>query len=171
MKNSIVTIVLIVGFILNVYSQEQNDSIKYHSGKYTLNGQLKTKSEIKLLLAQNPASASEFQKYKSTKALGWTTFASGYVLAGIGMVIFISSSVEETSNVLYQQDAELPHGGGGFIIAGSVATLTGLVILASNPHFKRSINLYNSSVKSVGLKPVKINLTVNPNSLGLRMTF
>jgi hypothetical protein len=170
MKNLILIIVSFIIFIVNGYSQAKNDSIKYYSGKYTLNGQMKTRSEIKYFLENNPASALEYHKYRVTNQAGVTTLVVGAIMGSAGFITMAFSMTEEIINGVSGEEMEDPKGA-GLAIAGSGLVIVGAVILISNPHFKRSINLYNSSVKSVGSKPIKLNLTVIPNGLGMRITF
>jgi hypothetical protein len=170
MKNPILTIVMFLVFILNTYSQAEDKTITSKEGKYNMDGQVKTRSEIKYILANNPASALEFHKYRVTNQAGVTTLVVGAVMGCAGFITMAFSMGEEVINGISGEEMEDPKGA-GIALAGTGLMIVGAAILISNPHFKRSINLYNSSVISIGSRSVKINLTVNPNGLGMRMTF
>lgn len=170
MKNPILIIFAFLALIVNAYSQAEDKTITHNEGKYKLDGQDKSRYEIKYVLENNPASAIEYHKYKVTNQVGVTTLVVGIVMGSAGYIVWASSLTEEIINGISGKKMEDPKGV-GVAIAGTGFMIVGAAILFSNPHFKRSINLYNSSVKSVGSKPVQLNLTLNPNGLGLRMTF
>jgi hypothetical protein len=173
MKNPILTIVIVLVLVMNSYSQGKDSTITritFQDGKYYQGGQIKTRSEIKTILANNSASAPEYHKFKTNNTIGFITLAGGGLIAGTGGIIFLFSATEEFVNGINGEKINNPHGL-VLLLAGTACTLTGVAVIVVNPHFKRAIDLYNSNVKSAESKPVQFSLGFNSNGLGMRMTF
>ena len=87
MKSPILTSVVLLIFIINAFSQVEDKTITKIHGKYFLEGQLKTRNEIKIILANSPSSADELHKYIVTKKVGGITLAGGSLIAVAGMTL------------------------------------------------------------------------------------
>ena len=170
MKNPLLTIVMFLVFVINAFSQVEDKTITQKDKLYYQDGQIKTRAEIISILEHNPASASEYHKYTVTRNAGLLITSSGALIALIGGIVYVGSAVDHEVNHWFGDQSPEPKGA-GVSLAGAGIMVVGVVILAGNPHFNKSINLYNSSVKNIGSKPVRFDLTLNPNGLGMKMTF
>jgi hypothetical protein len=165
MKNPILLIIIVLAMIMNAYPQGNDTITQLNSKYYLLGGKTIPRREIPGILANNPASAIECHQLKVTNWIGGTAAIGGTLLAFVGVAGgFLNSMAAmdgESGN----------HASSGLIVPGIAIEIVGIVIIKSNPHYKRGINLYNSNVKSRGLKPVQFSLSYYPNCLGIRMTF
>ena len=176
MKKNTLTIVLFLFFISSTYSQTGDKTITYDKGKYYQYGQIIKRSDIKYILASDSASASEYHKYRVTKKVGGITLAGGSLIALAGMtlgMVYLAETITRSYAHVYTGASAEPKtpNGAGLMGSGAGIMIIGAVILASNPHFKRSINLYNSGLKPVGSKQVQLNLAMTPIGLGIRLKF
>ena len=172
MKNLILTISISL-FIVNVYSQDVDSTITINKKKYYQLDQKLTAKQLNAILANNPASASEYQIWKKKSNIGLGFFGVGTGLACAGGVISFLGTIQQNQDInngIIKSDYP---SGLGLVVAGLGCAIVGaaIIIPARKKHLNQSINQYNSSLNKVGSRPVSFDLMVNSNGLGVRMRF
>lgn len=144
-----------------------DSTITKNGKKYYQFGEELSTAELKAILATNPATVPDMQKYQAFNIIG-SSFA---YIGSIGMVTItvldLSEHVKQSKNVFYQKTNYLP-----MLIPFVAIGIVGLpFVFIARHHFNESIKLYNSSYKNVANNPIKINFMVNNYGLGIRMVF
>lgn len=104
----------------------------FKSGKFYIDGQHKTVSEINTLLMNSPASANEYEKYKKNRNL------TAYMFAGAMSCLIASAITNGNSSTFKNTSSKVLLGVGcafiipEFIFAGK-----------RNRHYRNSVNSYN----------------------------
>jgi hypothetical protein len=159
--------------IVNVYSQEADNTIQIEKRKFYQNGEKLTSNQLYSALSTNPASASHAQlARKNANISSYGFIIPGLVFVCIGSFTELNSSIKENQDI---QNGNLPgeyNSGLGWIVLGGGLIIAGIPFsLKSRKHLNKSIEQYNSSVSSNGLTPVEFELMVNGNGMGIRMRF
>ena len=142
-------------------------TISRQKKNYYQDGKILTFPEVKTILANNPSSADEYQQYRRTSSIMTPILVTGTAAIVISGILTVTHSI---------QQAKDPSKGGS---NGMGLTWLGLSIdliaipfgIIGNRHFKKSIELYNSSIKGVGARSMHYNVMASSNGLGIRMTF
>lgn len=171
MKNLILTIGMFL-FLISAYSQIVDSTIVFKNRQFYQNEQKITKSELSKLLANNPAASTEYKKWMNNMYIGL-----GFELAGSALLL--TATIKDLSATLKQKKDldngtfnEYPGASGGLYLGAVVCSLAGLsFVLYSNKHMHKSIELYNSSFSEAMKRPVKFEMMVKSNELGVIMTF
>jgi hypothetical protein len=172
MKNLILSLGMFMIFILNAYPQKADSAITIERRQFHQNGKIRTFPQVKMSLANNQASASEYQKYKVNNTIAIPFVIVGSVGIIAGAAITLVSSVKQSQDVNNGELNGTYSSGLGIVLIGAAFDIVALPFLFSaNKHFKQSINNYNSSLKSTQSEPVQFNLMVRGNGLGIRMVF
>jgi hypothetical protein len=172
MKNLILTLGIIFAFVLTSYSQTADSTIKIEKKKYYQNGETKTPKQVETILANNPASSPEYQKYKKNARIAVPLLVTGTAILLTGTVINLVGSVQESQDVANGEiGGTYPNGLPIILVGAGVGIIAIPLVISANKHFKQSLSDYNSSFKSVSSRPLQFNLMVNSNGLGIRMQF
>jgi len=165
MKNLILLTGIFLVFIMNAYSQVGDSTIKFQRGKYYQNNKIIKYHELETILAYNSTSASELQKYNADIII-----SIPFVIVGAYYIITGTLNRKRELNVITFQEKSI------FdykkLLIGAACEVGGLSFaLVANKHLKKSVSLYNSSLKDVGYKQVQANFMVNSNGLGISVVF
>lgn len=172
MKNLILSIGLLLTFILSAYSQKADSTITLTKKKFYQNSEIKTAKQVQTILANNPVSAPEYQKYKSNIRIATPLFIGGTVIVLVGTGINLAGSIQEAQDVDNgEMGGTYPNGLPIVLIGAAIDIVAIPFMISANKHFKKSLSDYNSSFKSVSSRPPQFNLMVNANGLGIRMRF
>ena len=173
MKYLILTIGMSL-LLISVYSQKADSTIVFRKRHFYQNEQQITKAELSKLLANNPASSTEYKKWTKNVLIGSGFVLGGSIMIATAAIIDLSSTMQQTKdldNGIYTND--YPSASVGLYAGAVVCSLVGLsIVLRSNKkHLHKSIELYNSSFSEAVKRPIKFELMVNSNELGVRMSF
>lgn len=171
MKNLILTIGMFL-FLNNAYSQVVDSNIVFKQKQFYQNDQQITKSELSKLLANNPASATEYKKWMNNMYIGLGFELGGGALLLTATIKDLSATMKQKKDLDNGTYNDYPGASGGLYLGAVVCSLAGLsFILYSNKHMRKSIGLYNSSFSEAMKRSIKFEMMVNSNELGVRMTF
>lgn len=155
-----------------VYCQPAAGKITVEKRRYYQNGQALTLTQLKSLLAGNPASAPDFLKYKRNMSIASPMVIGGSICVMAGAAISLAGSIKESNdlnNGTYSGDYA---SGMGLILLGAVVDLAALpLILPANKQFKKSIELYNESQSVASYRTIKLDMIVSSRGVGVRMNF
>lgn len=172
MKNLILSFGLSIVFLMNAYSQKGDSTITIEKRKFYQNDEKLTLHKVKKILEKKPVCVPELQKYKVNAAVGNTCLIVGDVLVLVGVIEMLSSTSQEVNNPYGTSQSSSSTNGVGIMLTGLAFDIVSIPFLISaKHHLKKTVGLYNSSFKNVGLNPVQFNLMVNHNGLGIRMNF
>jgi hypothetical protein len=171
MKNLILTIAMFL-FFIGAYSQQTDSTIVVKQKQFYQNDKQITKSELSKLLANNPASSTEYKKWMNNMYIGLGLELGGGALLLTATIKDLSATMKQNKDLNNGTFNEYPGASGGLYLGAVVCSLAGLsFILYSNKHMRKSIELYNSSFSEAMKRPVKFEMMVKSNELGVRMTF
>ncbi|MCX6237286.1 MAG: hypothetical protein NTY07_06960 [Bacteroidia bacterium] len=172
MKNLILSMFIILIFVLNAFPQSGDQTITRKKKIYYQNDKVLTRSQLKTVLANNPASLAAYQKFKTNNRLVNPFLIAGSAVAIAGGIVNLTLHIKQVDDYSNMNLHGNYTWGVPVILAGLAADLVGIAFLIpAKKHLKKSITDYNSSIKTVGYEPVQFNLMVNSNGLGVRMRF
>ncbi len=162
-----------IAFILaDLYSQTATGPITLEKKKYYMNGQVIKGKELKSILASNPASRPEYQKFKANMNVASPLIIVGSACILTGAVINLSSSIKEANDVNNGELGNSYPGGLGLILVGAACDLAALPFLfPAQKHLVKSVEDYNASLKTSGRIPAKVDVVLHPATIGIRVTF
>ncbi|HNW90715.1 MAG TPA: hypothetical protein PKN48_13725 [Bacteroidales bacterium] len=149
-------------------------TIRHDRKKYYQNGQPISFREVKIILANNPASAPEISKYKTINGVSTAIYVIGGMAAIGGSIVSLVSTASQVATVSHgritypQRDytgTVIMFGGIGLELVGA------LVGLGKKKHLENSINNYNSNFQNTSYFPVRFDFMANSDGLGIRMRF
>jgi len=172
MKNLFLSIGILVFFILNSYSQTADSTISLDKKKYIQNGEVKTVKQVQTILANNPASAPEFQEYKSKSRIATPMLIAGTAIVLTGAVVNLVGTAQEAQDVNNGEVEGSYVNGLPIVLVGAAVGIIAIpFVVSANKHFKKSLSDYNSSFKNMSSRPAQFNLIVSGMGVGLRMQF
>jgi hypothetical protein len=169
-------LVLLTGFLMflltTAFSQPENGAITFQKKKYYQNGHTLTSAQVNTLLAGNPASAPEYKKAKANMNVVAPIIIGGTVCLLAGSAITLASSMKQAKDVNDGKLSGAYPSGLGLVLLGLTIDLASIpFVIPASRHFKKSMDLYNSSVNKTGYRPLQFNLMFTSTGLGVRMNF
>lgn len=160
MKSLILTIVLSF-FMVSAFSQEGDGEILIQKRKYIQYDQKLNNKQLGAILSNNPASVDEWNMWNKKYKTGMPFMYAGVGLVCVGAFLGFGASLSGSSAGL------------GIMVAGLGIEIVGAVIIipARKNHLHPSIHQYNASLAGAAQNPVRLNLVLCENGLGLRLTF
>jgi hypothetical protein len=159
-------------FVLSAYSQSEDKTITLKKKNYYQSGQKLNGKQLKTILSTNPASSSEYEKYRVNNSVGTPLLIGGSICALAGGAIALSSSIKESNDINNGElSGDYPTGIGLAALGLGLVLVAVPFMLPANKHFKKSVDLYNSNLKTTGYYQVRFNLMVKGNGLGIRVQF
>jgi len=124
-------------------------------------------------LTNNAASSAEYNKWMTGNYIGTGFVLVGSITGATAAIIDLSATIQQTKdleNGIYTDD---PGTSLGLYVGALACSITGIVIVlrSNKKHMSKSIELYNSSFSEAMKRPIKFEMMVNSNELGVRMTF
>jgi len=172
MKSLISLACMMMVLIITGYAQSSDSTISIQKKQYYQNGVTKTSPQVKLLLANNPASAPEYKKFKKNSNIGTPLMVVGSAAVLAGAAINLSSSIKESNDINNGELGGSYPSGISLMLVGVACDIVALpLVISANKHFKKSLSDYNSSFKSTSSRQAQFNLMVNANSFGIRILF
>jgi len=172
MKKVMLSIIILIGFLFNAYSQAGDSTISMMRKKVYQNGQTISNAKLKSILKSNPASTQQFKKYQTNSAIGTTLLVAGTASVLVGAVINLQGNIQESNDIIEGDVKDSYPNGLGFLATGLVLDIIAIpLILSGSKQFKKALFNYNSSFGKTSAIPVQFNLMVNANGLGVRMQF
>ena len=161
-------------FLISAYSQEVDSTITIIKKKqYYQNDQKLTNVELQTILTNNPASASEYKKSTRKSYIGLGLGLVGTSIVAVAAFIDLSSSIKQSNDLNNgNYSGDYKDVGLGVYLGGLACVVVALpIVLSGRKNLHKSVGQYNSSFNKVGIRPVKLDLVVNSNGLGIRMRF
>ncbi len=154
------------------YSQTAPGKITIEKKRYYQNGQALKPTQLKSILAGNPASATEYLKSKKNMSIATPMILGGSLCVLAGSALSLAGSIKEANdldNGTYSGDYP---SGLGLILLGLVVDVAAIpLVIPANKHFKKSVELYNESLTKTGYRTIQLNMMVSSSGLGIRMSF
>lgn len=158
--------------VMNAFSQAGDNTITLNKKRYYQAGQKLDGKQLKTILSNNPASQPEYNYYKKHNAIA-APFLIGASACFLGSAtIMLSSSIKQSNDLNNGTYSESYPSGLGLLGLGLVSAVVGVVIsIPGNEHFRNSVNQYNLSLNKTGYYPVRVNLNLYANGMGVRVVF
>jgi hypothetical protein len=144
---------------------------KGHRYVYLNDGKSVTPKELNTLLKENSASSGAFKTFKTDRIIGNSLLIGGTAIIAVGFLFELKSASTVEAGDISTTDAYSKTGGallvtGALVMAGSLPFM-----FMSSSSFKKSINLYNSSMHSKTGTSMRIDLGFTGNGVRLAMRF
>jgi len=175
MKRHAISSILLLVFSVAVFAQETGPLTTQKKGlkkTYLNEGNPIAYKDLGNLLQSNPSSEGAYKAYKTNAIIGQSVMIGGTALLGVGLVYEIMSASAVNEGDLSKTD-EYSKTAGTFLISGAVVMLGSLPFyLMASSNFNKSINLYNSEMRSrSGKAAVIMDLYLTGNGAKICLKF
>lgn len=166
MKKFIVILTLVLTIFSSVAQENAPITIKKKSAYQ--NDKKLTPKELKTVLMSTPESATEYKIANSKATLAMVPMVAGTGLCLYGAAVMLKQSADEANSSATQDQSKfvIPVLGGACLVAVGIP-----LILSSQKHTLKSIELYNANRKAkMGYNP-QIEFGITQNGVGLVYRF
>ena len=139
--------------------------------EYYLNGEETPLKQLSPILKSDQNSAADFNAYRLTSTLGFSSIAIGTVFIGVGFYYTAKSAQAVGENDLAKTTHYSDRSTTNILIGSGFYLLSVPFLLISNSKMKKSIELYNSGSASSRIHHMKFYLGLTGEGLGVGLRF
>lgn len=127
--------------------------------------------QVSVLLKSNPNSVSSFRSYKTNSIVSLSAITCGTVFIGVGFYYTIKSAQLANDNDLAGTSDYSEKSGTYMLIGAGFYVLSIPFILMTNTNLIKSIDLYNSSSGTSGIKNLDLYIGLTGEGIGIGLKF
>lgn len=135
------------------------------------NGKSLDSKQLASILKSNQASSKQYQASKTNSIIGLSSIGVGTVFIGAGFVNTLKAAKATNDNDLAASTDYSNKSAGDMLIGAGFYVVSLPFILMSNSHFKKSINLYNSSNKTGSFNKIDLHVSYSGKGVAVQLRF